>query len=106
MIALGTRWMWLDSGRCEAAFNMAFDETLLTGAPFSETPVLRFYGWTQPAASFGYFQKYADVEALTDLRPLVRRPTGGGIVPHDRDWTYSVAVPAGHPWHELRAVES
>ena len=96
----------VDSGRCAAAFNMALDEALLEAAPSLGRPILRFYGWTEPAASFGYFQKYTEVELLTPLRPLVRRPTGGGIVPHDRDWTYSLAFPAGHPWHALRAKES
>ena len=69
-------------------------------------PVLRFYGWTEPAATFGYFQKYADVERATRLRPLIRRPTGGGIVPHDADWTYSLVFPPGHEWHSLKAEES
>ena len=69
-------------------------------------PALRFYGWTQPAATFGYFQKIADIEAWTPLRPLIRRPTGGGLVPHDADWTYSFAVPPAHWWFKLRAEES
>src|SRR5204863_9189337 len=69
-------------------------------------PVLRFYGWNQPAASFGYFQKIAEIERATPLRPLVRRPTGGGLVPHAADWTYSVVIPPGHAWYELRAAES
>jgi lipoate-protein ligase A len=69
-------------------------------------PVLRFYGWTEPAASFGYFQRYADVERMTALRPLVRRPTGGGLVPHDADWTYSLAFPPGDGWYALKAIES
>jgi len=99
-------WYVVDSGLQSAAFNMALDEALLEAAPRLGRPVLRFYGWTERAASFGYFQKYAEVEELTPLRPLVRRPTGGGIVPHDRDWTYSLAFPAGHPWHALRAKES
>jgi lipoyl(octanoyl) transferase len=85
---------------------MALDEALLEAAPQLGSPVLRFYGWTEPAASFGYFQKIADIECATWLRPLVRRPTGGGLVPHDADWTYSFIVPPSHPWHELRAAAS
>lgn len=99
-------WLLLNSGRCAPAFNMALDEALLESIARLGTPVLRFYGWTEPAASFGYFQRYADVERATHLRPLVRRPTGGGIVPHDKDWTYSLAFPPGHEWHLLKAEES
>jgi lipoyl(octanoyl) transferase len=96
----------LNSGPCPPAWNMALDEALLEAAPRLGQPVLRFYGWTEPAASFGYFQRFAEVERATRLRPLVRRPTAGGIVPHDADWTYSLAFPAGHEWFRLTAVES
>jgi hypothetical protein len=99
-------WFVLDSGRCDYAFNMALDEALMESASDFSRPVLRFYGWTQPAASFGYSQKISDIERVTALRPLVRRPTGGGLVPHDADWTYSVVIPANHPWYALRASES
>ena len=99
-------WFLLNSGKGEAAFNMALDETLLDSATRLGQPVLRLYGWTEPAATFGYFQKYADVANATSLRPLIRRPTGGGIVPHDADWTYSFIVPPGHEWHPLKAEES
>lgn len=85
---------------------MALDEALLEAAPHSSVPVLRFYGWTERAASFGYFQKYAEIERATTLRPLVRRPTGGGLVPHDADWTYSLVFPPSHAWYTLRAMES
>lgn len=104
--AAGEEWLVVDSGLGDAAFNMALDEALLESAPETQKPVLRFYGWTQPAASFGYFQKIADIEAATELRPLVRRTTGGGLVPHDADWTYSVIIPPSHAWYELRASES
>jgi lipoyl(octanoyl) transferase len=99
-------WFLLQSGPGPAAFNMALDEALLESMPRLGRPVLRFYGWTEPAATFGYFQKYADVERATLLRPLIRRPTGGGIVPHDADWTYSLVFPPGHEWHSLKAEES
>ncbi len=99
-------WLLINSGSCAPAFNMALDEALLEAMPRLQKPVLRFYGWTEPAASFGYFQRFSEVASATLLRPLVRRPTGGGIVPHDADWTYSLAFPAGHEWYELKAVES
>jgi lipoate-protein ligase A len=99
-------WLLLQSGAGEAAFNMALDEALLEAMPRLGRPVLRFYGWTEPAAPFGYFQKFSEVERVTLLRPLIRRPTGGGIVPHDSDWTYSFVFPAGHEWHSLAATES
>jgi len=85
---------------------MAWDEALLEAAPHLGRPVLRFYEWIGPAATFGYFQKFNEVRRTTKLRPLIRRPTGGGLVPHDADWTYSLVFPSGHPWHQLKAVES
>jgi lipoate-protein ligase A len=111
------RWYLLQDRARSAAENMALDEALLqlpglvpegrvTRAPFQASPVLRFYGWTEPAASFGYFQRYADVEQMTTLRPLVRRPTGGGVVPHDADWTYTLVFPPDHEWYALKARES
>jgi lipoate-protein ligase A len=96
----------LKSGVGEPAFNMAMDEALLGFVGGAGTPILRFYGWNEPAASFGYFQRYSEVERLTSLRPLVRRPTAGGIVPHDRDWTYSLVFPPEHEWYGFRAIES
>jgi lipoate-protein ligase A len=96
----------LNSGPDAADFNMAFDEALLEAGAQSGKPVLRFYGWKERAASFGYFQKYEEIKRLTLLRPLVRRPTGGGLVPHDADWTYSVVFPTSHWWYAFRAMES
>lgn len=96
----------VNSGPCPPAWNMALDEALLLRAAEEGRAVLRFYGWTEPAATFGYFQHHAEIARATRLRPLIRRPTGGGLVPHDADWTYSLTVPAGSEWHSLRAEES
>jgi lipoate-protein ligase A len=85
---------------------MALDEALLQAVPRLGQPVLRFYSWTEPAASFGYFQRYAAIEQMTPLRPLVRRPTGGGLVPHDADWTYSLVFPPTDHWYSLSATDS
>lgn len=99
-------WLLLNSGPGSAAFNMAFDEALLESAPARNQPLLRYYGWTEPSASFGYSQRFAEVAGMTALRPLVRRPTGGGLVLHDADWTYTLVFPPGHGWHALRARDS
>jgi lipoate-protein ligase A len=99
-------WFLLRSGPGAAAANMALDAALLEAGPALPGPVLRFYAWTEPAATFGYFQKFAEVEKMTLLRPLIRRPTGGGLVPHDADWTYSLVIPPGHEWYALSATDS
>ena len=103
---MSAHWYLWSSGCGDAAINMAADEALLEGARAHGRPVLRFYGWTVPAATFGYSQSYAAVARLTRVRPLIRRPTGGGLVPHDADWTYCLTIPPDHPWFARTAVES
>lgn len=85
---------------------MAVDEALLEASAAMGSPILRTYGWTLSAATFGYFQHHAEIEALTPLRPLIRRPTGGGLVSHDADWTYSVVIPPGHARYRVSAETS
>jgi lipoate-protein ligase A len=85
------------------AFNMALDEVLLSA---STQPLLRVYGWARPAASFGYFGRIADVRRLHPERELVRRWTGGGVVPHGADLTYTLIVPRTVPFASCAAGES
>jgi lipoate-protein ligase A len=85
-----------------AALNMAVDEALLADAA---TSILRFYRWRQPSLSFGYFGVYAEVAGQSNGREIVRRWTGGGIVPHGDDVTYSVIIPASHPFFAQSSPE-
>jgi lipoyl(octanoyl) transferase len=78
-----------------APLNMAVDEALLE---IARAPILRFYRWRGLALSFGYFGSYSDVADQCGDREIVRRWTGGGIVPHGDDLTYSVIIPASHPF--------
>src|SRR5207237_9146703 len=73
-----------------AALNMAIDEAILESAT---QPAIRFYRWERPALSFGYFGQFADVEGRASARDAVRRWTGGGIVFHGEDLTYSIVIP-------------
>jgi lipoate-protein ligase A len=85
-----------------AALNMAVDEALLAEAA---APILRFYRWRLPSLSFGYFGHYAEVAGQSNEREIVRRWTGGGIVPHGDDLTYSVIIPASHPFFARSSPE-
>ncbi len=81
--------------------NMAADEALLVRVGAGKSaPTLRLYQWDPPTISLGYFQAYSDYEALpppVGELPVVRRLTGGGAILHDRELTYSLTLPAGHP---------
>ena len=83
----------------DGARNMAADEALLFHAE-AGVASLRFYGWSPPTLSLGYFQPAA--ARLGDDRlarlPWVRRATGGATLIHDSELTYALALPAGLPW--------
>ena len=83
--------IYYDVATHSAAMNMATDEALLETAVVS---TIRFYHWRSPALSFGYFGKFSDVAIYAEERDLVRRWTGGGIVFHGEDLTYSIVIPA------------
>ncbi len=87
----------------EVAGQMALDEALLDAAlPF---PCLRIYRWPvgAPSATFGYAQRFAEVRAVLESpfrERCTRRLTGGGIVLHDDDLTFSIVHPLGDaPWN-------
>src|SRR5437763_13903284 len=82
--------VYRDINSRSAALNMAIDEALLE---IATEPTIRFYRWDRPAISFGYFGKFADVENYSSQHDLVRRWTGGGIVFHGEDLTYSLVIP-------------
>lgn len=76
------------------ALDQVFLEEVETGR---SAPVLRLYRWSPVALSLGYFQpvREADLVACRGLGiDVVRRPTGGRAVLHDREATYAVIAPA------------
>ena len=77
------------------AWNMAVDEALLEAAATSGSAALRLYQWNEPTLSLGYFQAASGRDRHLPSRtcPLVRRASGGGAIVHDRELTYSLALP-------------
>ncbi len=84
--------LWLDGTPRPGPENMAVDEWLLET---SDLPVVRVYRWAGDWASIGYFGKIAEARALFPGLGLVRRWTGGGMVDHRDDWTYTLVAPRG-----------
>jgi len=92
---LPATWRLIDTGSLPGPVNMAIDEALLRSFdPASSQPILRLYGWSPPALSLGRFQKAGEVLDLERCReddvPVVRRITGGGVIYHADELTYSI----------------
>jgi lipoyl(octanoyl) transferase len=89
-------WRFIDSGPCNAAYNMALDEAIASLVRKEDMPpALRLYGWDTPSVSIGCFQKISDVDIryCTEKNiPVVRRPTGGRAIFHTQEITYSFSV--------------
>ena len=79
--------------------NMAADEALLESA-IAGAVSLRFYGWSAPTLSLGYFQPQSVrlSDPLLAGLPWLRRPTGGAALVHHHELTYALALPTGRPW--------
>jgi lipoate-protein ligase A len=77
---------------------MSLDEALLGSAQQDGVATVRFYTWREPTLSLGYFQPHADrkLHPASEQCLMVRRASGGGAILHDRELTYSIALPHGH----------
>ena len=89
------KWRLIQSGFNDPYNNMAIDESLLIEHYRGNTPpTLRIYGWKPPAFSLGYFQdawQELDIEKCNQQGiNFVRRLTGGGIIFHHQEVTYSL----------------
>jgi len=87
------------SGKLHPALNMAIDEALLRCAQErgAQGLIVRFYDWDRPSVSIGYFLNHSMARAMVapdaENPFVVRRPTGGGMVRHGSDVTYSMIFP-------------
>ncbi len=89
-------WRLIESGECSAGWNMAVDEALLNAFKEGDLPILRLYGW-ETSMTFGRFsnaRKSVDLAQTEALKlPCVRRMSGGGILVHGQDLSYSLILP-------------
>ena len=92
------KWRLILDGPRDAFMNMAIDEAIFTHAREEHSgPTLRFFQWEKPSISFGYAVKVEKELNIHHCRqqniPIVRRITGGGVVFHQCDITFSLIFP-------------
>ncbi|HOE13660.1 MAG TPA: biotin/lipoate A/B protein ligase family protein [Candidatus Saccharicenans sp.] len=89
-------WFLLsESEPLAGSWNMAVDEYLFEQAQQKRATYVRFYTWLRPTASLGCSQEISRVVNLDECRrrgvDVVRRMTGGKMVLHHLEVTYSVS---------------
>ncbi|MDP1784954.1 MAG: lipoate--protein ligase family protein, partial [Sulfuricurvum sp.] len=96
MMIRHTTWRLLNSNTATAEWNMAVDEALLSGFKEGDMPILRLYGW-ENALSLGrfstFFKSLHQENIQAENVPCVRRMSGGGILVHGGDLSYSLIIP-------------
>ena len=96
MINYHKTWRLINSGQGSASYNMALDEAIaISVRKGSSAPALRLYSWDMPSVTLGCFQKISDIDieyCSNASIPVVRRPTGGRAILHNKELTYSFSV--------------
>ena len=100
----------LDTGPNSPEMNMRADEKLLSELDPKADPILHFYDWMGPCATYGYFldpRKHLVLDRVYKNKvSLARRPTGGGIVFHIWDLAFSFLLPSSHPRFSSNTLEN
>jgi len=74
---------------------------LFTGVTF-----LRIYEWAENCVSYGYHQSEEAVRKIVGMKlPIVKRPTGGGIVFHGEDLCFSFIFNNNSPFFSSHILE-
>lgn len=95
-------WKIEDTGASTAALNMRYDSLLLQNG---QMPTLHFYDWTMPSATYGYFINPNDFFVSSTI-DVAKRPTGGGILFHICDFTFSLFIPSSHPAYSTNTLQN
>jgi lipoate-protein ligase A len=84
----------IDQTPQRGSWNMAVDDFLFRSLGDDPATYLRFYRWEKPTVSIGRSQKIEEVVDMDFCRAngidIVRRVTGGKLVLHHREVTYSI----------------
>ncbi|MDZ7292373.1 MAG: lipoate--protein ligase family protein [candidate division KSB1 bacterium] len=101
------RWRFLNTGAHAGDYNMALDAALVQSGA-SKDPALRVFQWDPHCISLGYHQHAGEIDLAKCEKAgidVVRRPTAGRAILHAQEVTYSVVIPATHPWFEILPLD-
>lgn len=103
-----TECIIIHTGQKSAEENMRFDAELLENAKDFFNPVLHFYEWKSPSATYGYFANPATLLFLDQIGPLelAKRPTGGGVIFHNWDFAFSILVPTSSALYSVNTLNN
>lgn len=102
-------WKVVESKNKSAEELMGLDQTFLLEMGENDPPFVHFYDFIQPSFTFGLF---IDPKTLMNEKiyrktfDFHKRPTGGGVLFHGWDLTFSCFVPKNHPGYCLDVMES
>jgi lipoate-protein ligase A len=95
--------LWNDPVPRGGPAQMACDEAMLS---IVDLPVLRVFLWAQPWISAGFFIPRESARMFRPDLPFCRRWTGGGVVVHEGDFTFSLVVPRHESWALMRPSDT
>lgn len=87
--------------------QMACDEILCETLPAAY--IIRFFNWKGVGVTFGFSQRFTNVFGLLDEKrrtyPITRRPTGGGVVIHEYDLTFSLIFYSPEEFNPIKTYD-
>lgn len=100
----------LRSQPATAAENMAKDKELLENMDSDDPILLHLYSWSKPSITYGHFisiDEHLDTGGLQEMGwSLAKRPTGGGILIHSWDLTFSLLIPSSSSFYKNQTLKS
>ncbi|MCX5665719.1 MAG: lipoate--protein ligase family protein [Candidatus Omnitrophica bacterium] len=88
------RFRLIRSGPSDAMSNMELDENIFRTFMEDGIPTFRIYGWASPSFTYGVSQKPEDEidikRCASDGIGIAKRMTGGGVLFHNNEITYSL----------------